>query len=145
MGHALSQTYPTEDYDLEPICYCPRCYSLRIGRIGNIDGADYCMDCGCSETAEASIGEWERLYKERYGHKLVERVRSPQEARIEGMSSSELREELCGRDDWRVIAESLYPGFPRGLPKVDSILVLFDKVTRDGREKEVKKLLAETL
>jgi len=134
MEKPQSPISPAEDYDLEPVCYCPRCYSLRIGRIEGVEGADYCMDCGCPETSEATIGEWERLYSGRYGRRLVERKRSPQEARIAGMTTRELRAELCGR-----------PDFPKGLPMPDSALVLSDMVARDGREKELRKLLIETL
>lgn len=38
-----------EEYNSEPVRYCPRCYSLRIGYIRGVADSDYCMECGCSD------------------------------------------------------------------------------------------------
>lgn len=32
----------------------------------------YCDDCGHTDVASASIFEWERIYKERFGHTFLE-------------------------------------------------------------------------
>lgn len=54
-------------YNSEPVHYCPRCLSLRIMRIIGIDDLDYCDDCGCTQTEQSSIEEWQKKYREKYG------------------------------------------------------------------------------
>lgn len=55
------------DYNSEPIHYCQRCLSLKILRVPGIEDLDYCDDCGCTQTEQSSIEEWQKKYRERYG------------------------------------------------------------------------------
>ena len=68
----MSDKNNIEDYNTEPVTYCARCYSLKIKHEDALD-ADYCGECGSTDTAEASIEEWERLFERRYGHKYAEK------------------------------------------------------------------------
>lgn len=56
-----------EDYNNIPVHYCRECLSLRVMRVAGIDDASYCDDCGCTNIAEASIEEWDALYRARHG------------------------------------------------------------------------------
>ena len=58
------------DYDKEPVYYCPRCLSLRV----KADIADYCYcdNCGSTTIETASIQEWETMYKLKYGISYLE-------------------------------------------------------------------------
>ena len=67
----MENTQDHNEYDLEPVSYCPKCYSLKIGYIPGVEDSDYCMDCGCVDVVRGNIYEWEQLYEERYGHKFV--------------------------------------------------------------------------
>ena len=60
-----------EQYNDIPVHYCTRCLSLRIKTIGQDADLDYCDDCGGTEIKTARIYEWEALYKNKYGHKLI--------------------------------------------------------------------------
>lgn len=60
-----------EQYNDIPVCYCQRCLSLKIRTIGQDKDMDYCDDCGATDINEIHISEWENLYKEKYGHKLL--------------------------------------------------------------------------
>lgn len=101
------------------------------------------MNCGCSEVAETSIEEWERLYKDRYGHSYVERTGSPYRKHIYRMSIQELKTELYGRSNYREIIERLYPRFPRHYSRIDAILLFFDRVTKDRMVDILRDILIE--
>lgn len=55
---------PKEEYNNIPVVYCKHCLSLAIM---NLDGIDYCDKCGGTETGEAHIHEWEKMYGQKYG------------------------------------------------------------------------------
>ena len=55
-----------EDYNAEPVYYCPHCLSLRIMRIGK-SNESYCDDCGNTTVETTDIHTWETLYENRYG------------------------------------------------------------------------------
>lgn len=55
------------------VLYCKNCLSLRIMNIENIENSDFCDKCGSTYIGEASIGEWEELYLNKYGHKFLEK------------------------------------------------------------------------
>ena len=62
---------PKEEYNNIPVVYCKHCLSLAIR---NSDGIDYCDKCGGTETGEAHIHEWEKMYglhKEYYKEKAA--------------------------------------------------------------------------
>lgn len=61
-----------EEYNNIPVYYCKHCLSLKIKGIAELEGLDYCDDCGATEIATTSIQEWEELYKNRYGFKYLE-------------------------------------------------------------------------
>lgn len=55
------------------VLYCKNCLSLRIMDIENIENSDFCDKCGSTSIGETSIGEWEELYLNKYGHKFLEK------------------------------------------------------------------------
>ena len=52
------------DYNDDPVFYCSHCLSLKIKEV---EGLDYCADCGGTVIKQAHINEWTELYKSRYG------------------------------------------------------------------------------
>lgn len=131
-----------EEYDSEPVVYCSKCYSLKIKHEDLID-ADYCMECGCSDVLTSSIEEWERLYENRYGSPYVKRNNDPKTTYIFKLSLNELKEKVYNSPEWDEIIKALYPRFPKGLGKADSVILLFDRLIRDNRLNDLKMLLLE--
>lgn len=121
-----------KDYDSEPVTYCSKCYSLKIIHEDAID-SDCCGDCGCSDMKTSSIGEWEKLFENRYGHKYVEASHDIRKNPIFQMSNDKLKTKLFNDPTWRDICRTLYPVFPNWLSKADSIILLFAKLSQDNR------------
>ena len=63
-------------YNKEPVYYCKSCLSLKIRNIVSMEDSDYCDECGSTNIEQCSIQEWEKLYKERYGHNFLENYNS---------------------------------------------------------------------
>lgn len=129
-----------KDYDDEPVTYCPRCYSLKI-KHEDITDTDCCMDCGCTEVKETDINTWERMYTRRYGHKYAEKSNDPKESIYFKMSISKLKTKLYQGNMLPYVIRKLYPRFPQGLSRFDSILLLFDKLGKDNRIDDLRYLL----
>lgn len=129
-----------EDYDLEPVRYCSQCYSLKI-RYEDIIESDCCMDCGCSDIKETTIDNWETLYEGRYGHKYVTKSLDVRNSPIFKLSISSLKALVYEDENYRDIIKAMYPAFPEGLGKADSIIILFDKLIKDNRIDDLKILL----
>lgn len=130
------------NYDAEPVTYCARCYSLKIRYEEEVD-ADCCMECGCSDTMTASIDEWEKLYENRYGKKYVEKKNDIRNSPMFLLPISKLKVKLYNCPEWLSIIKTLYPQFPKGLSKADSIILVFDKLSRDNKMDDLKILLAK--
>lgn len=130
------------NYDAEPVTYCARCYSLKIRYEEEVD-ADCCMECGCSDTMTASIDEWEKLYENRYGKKYVEKKNDIRNSPMFLLPISKLKVKLYNCSEWLSIIKTLYPQFPKGLSKADSIILVFDKLSRDNKMDDLRILLAK--
>lgn len=128
----MSQQEKITEYDSEPIVFCAKCFSPKIKHEDALD-IDYCGDCGCSEIREASVYEWEDLYENRYGHKYIVNKKDPKKNPVFLLSRSELMDRLYNLTQWKTIIHSLYPRFPKGYSKIDSIVLLFDKIVKDNR------------
>lgn len=133
-----------EDYDSEPVIYCARCYSLKIKHEDSI-GADVCTECGCSDTLTSSIEDWERLYERRYGHKFTVKNEDPKTSFIFKLPLEKLKDKVYESSAWREIIKALYPGFPGGLGRADSIILFFDKLVKDSRIADLKLLLLKRI
>lgn len=131
-----------EDYNAEEVLYCARCYSLKIVYEEAID-ADCCGDCGCSDILSCSIDEWEELYKNRYGKKFVDRKTDPKKSYVFGLSMDGLKNEVYSSPSWVEIIHRMYPTFPGGLGKFDSIILFFDKLIKDNKMNDLRLLLLE--
>lgn len=131
------------DYDSEPVSYCPNCYSLQIGYIDGVDNSDYCMHCGCSEVKQTSIAEWEKLYQRRYGHKFVEKNPDIRRTKVYNMTLKELKQEVYDSPFRMDIINQMYPNSTEGLTKAETVILLFDRAIRDNRLKELRELLIE--
>lgn len=140
----MSNEKKLREYDLEPVVFCTKCYSLRIVYEPAID-ADCCEDCGCSDTATTTIDNWEKLYESRYGRKFVKKNVDPKKSMIFNLSIEELKEYFYDQPSWRSLIMAFYPTFPGGLGKLDSIILFFDKVIKDGRLDELRELLVKNL
>lgn len=131
-------------YDDDPVKYCPRCLSLKI-KYEDIQDLEYCGDCGCTDIVEASFDEWEKKYERRYGHKLVEKNTDPRKSFIFGLSIKELKHKMYeSKENWKTVIKTIYPTFPGGLSKIDSILLFFDHLIRDNKLDDFKILLTKT-
>lgn len=128
------------EFDLEPVVYCTKCYSLKIKHEDIID-VDCCMDCGCSDVATTTIGEWEKLYEGRYGNKFVKKESNPEKHPIFLLPLKELKEKVFTSPDWKKIIYTLYPYFPKRMDKADAIIYFFDKLTKDNRFDDLRLLL----
>lgn len=130
------------NYDDEPVVFCKRCYSLNIVHEDIIE-EDCCKECGCSDISTASIQEWENLYRNRYGHPLVSDKGNIRKSPIFQSSISKLKSIVYNEPKWREICKTLYPKFPGGLSKADSIVLLFAKLQEENRIDELKIHLIE--
>lgn len=128
------------DYDLEPITYCAKCYSLKIKYEEAID-SDCCMECGCSDTITSNIYEWEKLYEKRYGKKYTEKGKDIKKHPIFNLSLDKLKRKVYENPSWSKIVYRMYPYFPRGYSKADSIILFFDKLIKDNRLDDLRILL----
>lgn len=131
-----------QDYDEDPVWYCARCYSLNVQYEEDID-SDCCKECGCTDILSTSIENWEELYKRRYGHKFTEKSTKEIKSPIYNMSYKELRNLVISSSQWRNIIYSMYPKFPGGYSREESILLFFDKVSKDNRINDLKNILAK--
>lgn len=61
------------EYNNEPVYYCKHCLSLKIRNVPMIEDSDYCDECGSTNIGQCSIEEWEKMYKERYGFKFLDK------------------------------------------------------------------------
>lgn len=120
--------------EMEPdtVDFCSRCYSLKIKYEDSI-GMDCCEDCGCTDFKTATFDEWEKLYKERYGHKFVESKGDIKKSPIFQMSNDKLKMKVSNDPSWREICRAIYPTFPNWLSKADSIILLFAKLYQENR------------
>lgn len=133
-----------KEYDEEPVKYCTKCYSLKIGYEEAVD-TEYCMECGCSDIAELSIYEWEEMYKNRYGQKFISIKNDPRRVQIARMSYDKLREMVYKSPNWRDIIKSIYPKFHKNYNKGEAIITFFDQISRDKKLDELKLILMKML
>ena len=136
----MSEQERIQDYDAEPVKYCARCYSLKIKYEETID-ADCCMDCGCSDTKEASIEEWERLYEKKYGRKFTVKNEDPRKSFIFRLPIDKLKAKVYESPFWRKIIQAVYPKFPGGLGKADSVILFFDKLIKENKLDDLRYFL----
>ena len=129
-----------EDYNSEPVRYCSKCFSLKI-KYEDTLGFECCADCGCSEISEAPIDIWEKKYIKKYGHRLVVKNEDPKKTYIFKLSINDLKTKVYKYLDWRTIVYSIYPNFPGGYGREDSIILFFDKLYRDNRIDDLRLLL----
>jgi hypothetical protein len=136
----MSEIDKTQDYDSEPVRYCARCYSLKIKYEEVID-SECCADCGSSDILEAPIEEWEKKYERRYGHKFTVKESDPKKTFIFKLPLEKLKTKVYESPMWKDIIRSVYPSFPGGLGRADSIILFFDTLIKQGRLDELKMIL----
>lgn len=130
------------DYDNEPVVYCSKCYSLKIQHEELLD-TDCCGECGCTNVKTSSIQEWENLYKERYGHSFVTSTKDIRRNPIFKMPVIKLQDKVYNAPDWKEICLKLYPNFPEGIGRADSVMILFSKLYDDKRLDDLRTLLVK--
>lgn len=128
----MSKQDKIKEYDEEPVMYCAKCYSLNIVHEDVID-SDCCGRCGCTDFKTSSIEEWERLYKERYGHKFVENSHDLRKSPVFMLSMDRLKTMVYKDECWKKLCKMLYSAFPDGLSRADSVVLLFAKLIQDNR------------
>ena len=120
-----------QDYDSEPVRYCARCYSLKVKYEESVD-YECCGDCGSSDILEAPIEEWEKKYERRYGHKFTQKEQDPKNTFIFKLPLDKLKAKVYESSQWREIINAIYPKFPGGYGKADSIILFFDTLVRQN-------------
>ena len=129
-----------DDYDSEPVKFCARCYSLKI-KYEEATDSEYCDDCGCTDIQESSFEVWEKKYENRYKRKFAEKNEDPKKSFVFNLSMEELKNKVYESPMWREIIKIMYPRFPGGYSKADSIILFFDTVVRQNKIEELKLLL----
>lgn len=112
-------------------CFCSKCYSIKFKYEDSI-GMECCEDCGCTDFTTSTFEEWEMLYKNRYGHPYLE-APTIRKSPIFLLSDGQLKARLFKSPSCKEICKTLYPSFPEGLSKEDSVLLLFSKLCQDNR------------
>lgn len=126
-----------EDYEDDPVVFCNKCLSLSIKHSDIVD-TDYCSCCGCSDISEAPIAEWENKYKKKYGKPYVVKSNDIKKNPIFLLTRGKLMTKLASLPQWKEIIKKLYPRFPNSWSKADSIILLFDKLTKDNRMDDLR-------
>lgn len=126
-----------QDYDSEPVKYCARCYSLKIKYEESID-SECCGDCGSSDILEAPIKEWERRYERKYGHKFTQKEEDPKKTFIFKLPLEKLKVKVYESTHWKDIIKAIYPNFPDGYGRADSIILFFDTIVRQNKINELR-------
>ena len=132
-----------DDYDLEPVKFCPKCYSLKVKYDGTVD-SEYCGECGCTDIQELPFEVWEQKYEGRYKHKFAERNSDPKQSFVFNMSLEKLKEKVYKSPKWKQIIRTMFPNFPEGLDRADSVILFFDTVIRQNKINELRLLLFKT-
>ena len=68
MEKSNNNTEKQVDYNDEPVFYCEHCLSLNIKEI---EGIDYCSNCGGTVIGQTHINDWTEKYKSRYGEEYI--------------------------------------------------------------------------
>jgi hypothetical protein len=136
----MDNTERPNDYDSVPIAYCARCYSLKIKHEDALD-EDCCAECGSTDIQETSIEEWEKKYERRYGHKFTQKEVNPQKTYFFRMTPKELMHKVSDSPKWKEVIRGIYPYFPRGYSKADSIVLFFDTLIKQNKLGELKLFL----
>lgn len=130
----------SNEYNSEPVRYCAKCYSLKVKYEEALDG-DYCADCGSTDILESPIEEWEEKYSKRYGHKFTVKEEDPNKTYLFKLSPKELMYKVSDNPKWKEIISKIYPHFPGGYSKADSIILFFDTLIKQNKLGELKLLL----
>lgn len=128
----MSKQSKVKKYDEEPVIYCASCYSINIRHDRDIN-LDYCGECGCTNLKTTNIYNWEKLFKDRYKHKFIEEKCNIKKSPLFTMSLDKLKDLIYKDIYWKELCKSIYPSFPDGLGRTDSIILLFDKLIQDNK------------
>jgi len=81
------------------------------------------------------------MYRSRYGHLYVSERRDIRNHPIFQYTLSELRMRLLNRTDCMNIITKMYPKFPKGFGKKDSVFLFFDRLLKDNRVNDLRYYL----
>lgn len=65
----MENSLEDHNFNEEPVFFCASCLSLAVREV---NGRDFCDECGNTDIVTSTIEEWERLYEEKYGHKYIQ-------------------------------------------------------------------------
>ncbi len=134
---AASKVEQVTDCDYEPWYYCATCLSPSIEH-EDITDTDCCRTCGSTQIEESTFEEWEAKYERKYGHKYTKKEEDPKKSFVFSMPLEKLKTRVYENSAWRDIIKMMYPKFPGGLGRVDSIILFFDTIIKQGRLDELK-------
>lgn len=141
LRYTMKNTQDRTEYDLEPVSYCPKCYSLKIGYIPGVEGSDYCMDCGCVDVVTGNIYDWEKLYEDRYGHKYVTGRKSFEGHPLWNLPLKDLRRKMLESQYCMDIIRDVYPDWNHHGKLIDMVFLFFDNVIKDKLLSKLKKTM----
>lgn len=133
----MSNASKIAEYDSEPVKYCSKCLSLKVNYEETQD-IEYCGDCGSVNIVEAPFEEWEKKYVARYGHKLIEKEKDPRNHPIFQLTIAELKRKIYNSPNWKEALSCIYHNLPEGYSKIDTILLVFDRLIRENRLTDFK-------
>ena len=136
----MSKQEKIKEYESDPVTFCARCYSLKYKYEESI-GMECCMECGCTDCKTTSFEEWNKLYIGRYGHEYLKIKRDPKKSPLFTMPISKLKDRVFNNSSWKEICKSLYPKFPEGLSRTDSVIMLFSQLCKDNRLDDLRMKL----
>lgn len=75
------------EYNKDNVVYCERCLSLNILRLSPVDPNNpdnsvcYCDSCNSTELKSSTLEDWDTLYYQKYGVRLLDQKRASKKPR----------------------------------------------------------------
>lgn len=132
------------NYDEEPVYYCKTCLSLSI-KNEPVTDTDYCCECGSTDIGEAPIEVWEKMYEDKHHCKHLNAEQSVKNSYLWNLPYSKLMDIVFELPDWRDLILEIYPNFPRRYSKTESIMLFFDKISKENKLNFLKTLLIKKI
>ena len=73
------------------------------------------------------------MYEKKYSKKYVVKGNDPKKNPVFKLTLSKLMDKFSNLPNWKTIIYNMYPRFPGGFGKADSIVLFFDKLSKDNK------------
>lgn len=85
------------------------------------------------------------MWEERYGERYIKRYRNPKKAYVYNLPMGDLKQLIYLSPFRREIIKSMYHDFPEYVTDIESVLLLYDNVCKDGRLNELRDNIVKYL